>query len=111
MENQPPLYSMQPTPTKEPANVLAILSLVFGILSLLCCCWWIVSVIFGATAIILAIFSKKDGKLSGIAIGGLVCGIIGCVIHLIFLILGLVFTTSEFFGEFWKALEWEFDNI
>lgn len=67
---------------------LAVASLVLGILSAagLCCCTPL-CVALGVVAIVLAIiYSKKAGKLDGMALAGLILGIIGVVIALIVLI-------------------------
>lgn len=68
---------------------LAVASLVLGILSAagLCCCCTPLCVALGVVAIVLAIiYSKKAGKLDGMALAGLILGIIGVVIALIVLI-------------------------
>lgn len=95
-----------PTPTPAPApepsaNGWAIASLICGILSLVictCCCGgtgWL-PLILGAVAIVLAIVSRKGQKMSSVAIGGLVCGIIGAVLAIALLIMSLIFLDASF---------------
>lgn len=96
-----PQYSVPEEP--KPSNTMAILSLVFGIISLLlpcACCIGsitftfvvaIVGVILGIAAIVLCVMSKKVSR-TGMATAGMVCGIIGIVLNLalvVFLFIGL----------------------
>lgn len=74
----------------------ALVSLILGIVSLLtCCCYGVPSIILGIASIVLAIMAKKDnmGKMPGMAIGGMICGIIGILLglaYLFLLILGIM---------------------
>ncbi len=65
----------------NPNNGFAIGALVCGIASILCCCGCGIGVIVGIAGIVMAILSKKDngGKLSGMALAGLICSIVGIV--------------------------------
>ncbi len=81
----------------NPNNGLAIASLVLGILSIiLCCCISVLGIITGIPAIILAVLSKKSngGKMSGLAIAGLICGIFGLVLSIVGFILSFIFSQS-----------------
>ena len=95
--------STQP-PAPQSANGWAIASLIFGILSLVictCCCGgtgWI-PLVFGAVAIVLAIVSRKGQKMSGVAIGGLVCGIIGAVLAIALLVMSFIFLDASFLEQ------------
>lgn len=92
-------------PQKGPSKAMAIISMICGILSLLCCCYGVVAVVLGGAAIALAIISlvtKKGGK--GMAITGIICGGIGFLGGLIFLI--------SFWGIYSDAIEYgEFSDI
>ncbi len=58
----------------------AVASLVLGILGVVCCCAWYLSLIFGILSIVFAVVNKKqNGKMSGMALAGLICGIVGVV--------------------------------
>ena len=80
------------TTEKKPKNGFAIASLVLGIVSVLCCCCCCCSSGLGLAvmgvcavlAIVFAFLSKKNsnGKLSRMAIAGLVLGIVAIVILL-----------------------------
>ena len=94
MNNTPnPVYypQPQPEPPKE-KNGAAITSLIMGILSLVfACCGG--SLIFGIVGVITAIVSKSKsstGKMSGMAIAGLIMSIVGVVAGLIALIAVLI---------------------
>ena len=66
----------------------AIASMVLGILSLICCCFWPISLGCAIIAIILgivAIYNKYDGK--GMAIAGIVLGGISIVFAILWIVL------------------------
>lgn len=66
---------------------MAIISLICGIASIVCCCTNIISVTLGIAAIVLAVLSKKDnrGEMPGMSIAGMICGIIGVILGTIIL--------------------------
>ena len=68
---------------------LSVASMVCGILSLICCCFWYLGIILAIAAIVMGIISIKngyDGK--GMAIAGLVTGGITILALIVILILG-----------------------
>lgn len=82
-------------PAKKKANVLAILSLVIGILGIVfsCpigCCYYVAPV-FAIAAIILGAISPKneDGKRTGLAKAGLICGIVTAVLSIAVIIIAI----------------------
>ena len=80
-------------------NVLAIGSLVLGILSIVlgCCTGWF-GALFGIGGIICAVFANKQSS-TGLAKAGLICSIIGIVLGIIITILAAVFSVA-FMSEF-----------
>ena len=112
MNNTPnPVYypQPQPEPPKE-KNGAAITSLIMGILSLVfACCGG--SLIFGIVGIITAIVSKSKsstGKLSGMAIAGLIMSIVGVVAGLIaavMFLLPLIAGGSGAFEDIFEEIE------
>jgi hypothetical protein len=64
---------------EKKTNVKAILSLVFGCLSIVCCCAWYIGMLFGLAAIVLGIFAQRDNfaPKSDLAIAGIVVGAVG----------------------------------
>ena len=90
--------NVQPAQTvvEEPkqSNTLAIVSLVLGILAIVCgCCFAWIGCLFGVGGIVCAVLSKKNGK-SGLATAGLICSIAGIVIGLLVTILAVVFSVA-----------------
>lgn len=78
-------------PTEKKTDVLAIISLVCGILAIiLSCCSAYIGLVPGIAGIVLAIISKKQNGKSGIATAGLICSIIGIVIAIIITVLGVL---------------------
>lgn len=77
---------------KKPNKALEIISLVCGILSIIfvCCCPY-VSPVFAIAAIVLALVAPKNekGKLSGMALAGLIMGIIMIIGSVVTIILSL----------------------
>ncbi|MBQ8189386.1 MAG: hypothetical protein IJZ44_06375 [Lachnospiraceae bacterium] len=76
----------------------AVGSLVCGILGiLLCCCYGIPGIILGIIAIVLAIMAKRDnmGTFPGIALAGMICGIVAVVAGAIFIVCMIVGIMQE----------------
>lgn len=80
----------------EPSNGLAIGALVLGILSIpgACCCYS--SVPFGIAAIVMGVIAMNKAKMSpmthggrGMAMGGLICGIVGLAMTVVAIIFGM----------------------
>ena len=87
----------------------SVVSLVTGIISVICCCLGITGLFFGVAAIVTAIVSRKVlGYFDGLSIAGLVLGIFGVVFGLAIVIsismLGEEFWDS-YLEEFWAAYE------
>ena len=89
------------TPAGNGSPGFGIASLVLGILSLICCCFWPVSLTCGIVAIILgivAVYNKYDGK--GMAIAGIVLGAISIVFMILLLVLVGSAGMLEAFSEY-----------
>jgi uncharacterized membrane protein HdeD (DUF308 family) len=95
---------MGPMMMGEPSNGLAIGALVVGILAIpgACCCYS--SIPLGIAAIIMGVIAMNKAKESphthggkGLALGGLVCGIIGLVMTLAVFALGMGMSMMERF--------------
>jgi hypothetical protein len=89
-------------------NALAIVALVFGILSLTigCCCW--THIPFGLTAVICGFLgmnkAKETGTGNGMALAGVICGGIALVLYTILAIVGLIFNLGVGGAEFMNDL-------
>lgn len=60
----------------DTANIKAIISLILSILSVVCCCFWYVSLVMGVIAVVLGILglrsdnpNQKDAAIAGIVVG------------------------------------------
>ena len=65
-----------------------VISLVCGILSIICCCFVWLAAVAAVAAIVLAImsFNREGQKAKGFAVAGLICGIAGLAIALFLLV-------------------------
>lgn len=72
------------------SNALAIVALICGILSIVCCLCSGLGAIPGIVAIICGVQGMKKCPKAGMAKAGMICGIVGVVIGIITLIIGLV---------------------
>jgi uncharacterized membrane protein len=91
-------------PYPAPTNSKSIASMVLGILNLLLVFMPYISVILGILAIILSSISFKEIRLHGengrgMAVAGLVCGIVGILLGLIILALLVFFFLIKASGE------------
>lgn len=77
-------------------NNMAVVSLIFGILSIVTACCGIVGFPLGALAILFARLSKVDFTMEGKARAGLICGIVGMLLSVIALIIWIydIFNSS-----------------
>jgi hypothetical protein len=75
-------------PVKPGPNACQIISLILGILSLVCCCTGLPGMVLGAIGLILAIIGNRDNK-HGVGTAGLVCSIVGLALGGILLLLSL----------------------
>ena len=86
--------TMSPT-TQKNGKGFAIASLCLGIASLVlcccCCCLYYAAIVTSILAIIFAVLSKNanGGKMSGMAIAGLILGIIGIILFLLIVVLNV----------------------
>lgn len=99
--NENDIYGSQMNSVDDKSNnlVLAIISLVCGILSILCCCFGYLGLIFSLVAVALGIISlclKHGGK--GLAIAGIVCGGVGLALS-IFIVAAIGLSSTEILEE------------
>lgn len=90
----PPPPAVPPTPpppgaAPQQGKGKAVAALVLGIVSVALCLYWFISVPAGIIAIVLGLQARKQGIAPGMALGGLITGVIGTVFGLLLLILGL----------------------
>lgn len=95
---------------KPKTIAFSILSLIFGIFSLvICCCSGWIAVIFGLSAIVLSLISRRHlGYFDGMSVAGLVLGISGTVFGLVTIVLSVLVELSLlslFPEDFFHGLE------
>lgn len=80
--------------TNQNSNVLAIVGLVFGIVSIVasCCMGW-VGCIPAIVGLICSILARKSNK-SGMSLAGIICSVVGLVLGVIMSIAGAVFLAA-----------------
>ena len=70
----------------------AISSMILGILSIVCCCYFYVGMAAAVLAIIFSVISRiKMGYFDGFAVAGLVTGIIGLVFGIAMIVVEILF--------------------
>jgi len=94
---QPQFNQYNPNMNQPESKGLSIASMVLGILSTTCCCG-LIGIFMGIAAIIMgAIGRKKGGR--GMALAGIICGSLGILVSLIYLLLyslGVITTSFDF---------------
>lgn len=88
----------KPSVTKSAPN--AVISLILGIVSVVCCCTCLLGVGCGIAAICVGVSSKKKENNPGMATAGIVLGIVGIVISVLSVI---IFMASGAFVGFMEA--------
>lgn len=89
-----------PAAPQDKASGMAIASMICGILSILCCCAWYISLILAGVAIVLGIVNNtKHMGGKGMAIAGIVTGSVGIVLVVAFLLLMVLGMTSSEFSD------------
>ena len=85
----------------------SVASMVLGILSVICCCITYGGLIMGLLAIVFAVVSRRNlGYFDGMAIAGLVLGIIGAVFGIMTIISDIYLSANpELFENYLKYLE------
>ena len=83
-------------PNEEPQSNCAVASLIVGIASIVGLCCYGFGFVLGIIAIVLALVSRNEtGKLTSVAMGGFIMGIISCTIGIC--IFFIVMLTNSFF--------------
>ncbi len=102
--NEPPIYYESVSPAQNASHGFAIASLVLGIISVVCCCFYPLGLTLGALAIIFAIIDRRQhGVFNGLATAGLVLGIIGAAIG-VFSVIDAIVNPFDY-EAFWQEYE------
>lgn len=102
-----PQNNIYAQPGENRSEAKEILSLVFGILAILisCCCRYL-GIGLGIAGIVMAVLAKDDnnGKMPGMAIGGMICSIFAIVIRGVCIILVLTGAVTVDFTRYLNGL-------
>jgi hypothetical protein len=96
----------------NPSRAWSVAALVLGIMSIICCCSYIITAVMVVMAIVCAIISRKNlGYFDGLSIAGLITAIFGFVIFASSLVVDMLFADEiarymeEYMHEYMKMLE------
>jgi len=84
-----------------------IASMICGIISLLACCLWCISVPLAVISIVLGILQICKGTGKGMAIAGIVCSAIGLFPTLLFLVWFVMIQSYDGYNDFLRELEYQ----
>ena len=106
----PGVDTVPTAPVSRAHKGLSIASLVLGILSVCSCCCccgaFFFPLIFGIVSVVLAILARvksPDKKMGGMAIAGLILGVVGILLAIFLLLVTLVLLSPD--SEFWVEYE------
>jgi len=83
---------------QHPSNIMGILSMIFGIISIACCCINYFPLVLSIAGLVLGIIQQRKYK-NGIALAGIITSSIGLGLGIIVIILNSVIPTDE---QYWK---------
>ena len=96
----------------NPSRAWSVAALVLGILSILCCCSYVITAVMVVLAIVCAVVSRKNlGYFDGISIAGLITAIFGFVILVSNVVVDVFFAEEitryleEYMHEYLQMLE------
>ena len=90
------------TPTNDKKG-FSIAALVLGIIAIVLCCIWYVSIPCGIIALILGIIGLKSSK-RGMSIAGIITGVIGMILSIV-LVISIVMLGVSIFNSAKDAIE------
>ena len=82
-------------PQQGESKMFAIISLVCGIVSLVCSCCGYLPMATGVAAVVLGILSLNKENAKGMAIAGIICGGLGAVIGIVVAIMGSAISATD----------------
>ena len=87
----------EPQQNGDGGQGMAIASMILGIVSIVLCCAWYISLICAVAGIVLGVLHNKKGAKSGMDTAGIVCSVIGIVLTVAVWILAVI--GLAMFGE------------
>jgi hypothetical protein len=104
-----PPYDPYMRPAKKESSGFSLAAMILGIFSVVCCCLTPVSLICAILAIVFSIFGRRQhGFFNGMAMAGLVCGIIAFVLgvySIISTLLNPIVLDEEFLKQYFAMIE------
>lgn len=93
-------------PAPEGGNGFAIAGMVLGILSIVCCCVWRLSLIMAVLSLVFSIITVTQNKPGrGMAVAGIVCSVVGIILVAALLIMAYAGMNSADYQELLKQIE------
>lgn len=90
----------------------AIASLCLGILSIPALCCTYLGLICGVLAIIFAVLSKKkQGRMSGVALSGMIIGIVTSILAVMLIIVGIIMVSNGAYNDMYQEIINEYENF
>ena len=87
---QTPVDYKDTQPNGNGGQGMAIAAMVLGIVSIVLCCIWYISLLCAIVGIVLGVMHNKKGVKSGMATAGIVCSIIGIILTIVILVLAAI---------------------
>lgn len=112
--NNPNVYNVPPRAPQKKENVFVILSLIFGIISIVLMCCVYPGFILGGLGIVFALISRGSlSEVKGLALGGLITSIIGICMSVIMLMISFiyVFSNPEYIQQFDDMYDYMYEDI
>lgn len=82
------------------SSTLGVVSLVLGIISIVCCACGCTGIVFGVPAIICGIIHLvKKNRSGGLGIAGIICGSIGLIIGVVIIIFAIIFGSGDIYDD------------
>ena len=102
-----PVYQQESQSTiSAESGGFGIASMICGILSIITCCVWCLSVPLAIVSIILGILQLTKGAAKGMAIAGIICSGVGLLLMLCFLVWFVVFQASDAYYEMIRDMQY-----
>ena len=101
-------YTPQPEQQKSGKDVLALLGMIFGIVSIVFCCMNLLDLPFAIAGVILSILGLKSVRKKGMAIAGVICSSIATILCIIIFCSGMAALNEAgdiFYDSFMQGFE------
>ncbi len=90
----PNMYTNSQSQPNKPADTMALVGMILGIVSLCLCCFNLIDLPFAIAGLVLGILGVKSTKRKGMAIAGIVCSAIAVLLCISLFINGMELSSS-----------------